>query len=98
MSEPYLIVCAVFAVVGALVGKSKNRVAAGAFLSFLLGPIGWALIHFGPDYSKKNKQETNTNGNQTVTSQLLDLKTLLDKGVITQQEFETKKQKLMSQF
>ena len=98
MSKPYLIACAVFAVVGALVGKSKNRVAVGALPSFLLGPIGWALLHFGPDYSNKNKQETNTDGNQAVTSQLLNLKTLLKKGVITQQEFETTKQKLMSQF
>lgn len=94
MDTTYVLIWAAFAIIGALIGSAKNRVAAGAVLGFLIGPIGWALIHFGPDYSKKSAPEA-ASGNQTATSQLLDLKTLLDKGVITQQEFEEKKQKLL---
>lgn len=88
-------VFAVFAVVGALIGNSKNRVGAGAFWGFLLGPIGWIIVLLGPDYSK-NAGAVAESGGGGAAAQLIDLKTLLDKGVITQQEFDEKKQKLLS--
>ncbi len=34
--------------IGALIGQSKGRTGAGAFMGFLLGPIGWLVIALGP--------------------------------------------------
>lgn len=91
----FILVWGVFAVVGALIGNSKNRVGAGAFWGFLLGPIGWIIVLLGPNYSNKTDSSAAAGGSGA-TAQLLDLKALLDKGVITQQEFDEKKQKLLS--
>ena len=40
-------------IVGAIVGKTKNRIGAGMFLAILLGPIGWLVVLIGPDYRRK---------------------------------------------
>ena len=39
--------------IGALIGQSKNRVIAGAFFGFLLGPIGWLIVALGPNLKRK---------------------------------------------
>lgn len=41
------------AVVGALIGNTKGRPAAGAVWSLLLGPIGWLVICIAPDVRPK---------------------------------------------
>ena len=38
--------------VGAIIGDRKGRTGAGFFLGLLLGPIGWLVVGFGPDYKK----------------------------------------------
>jgi hypothetical protein len=45
-----LIAFAVFGIVGHFIGERKGRAAQGVVLGVLLGPIGWLLVHFGPDY------------------------------------------------
>jgi hypothetical protein len=95
MDPTYVLIWAVFSVVGALIGSPKKRVGAGAFWGFLLGPIGWLIVLLGPDYSKPKDLSGNA-GNTVGTTQLLELKVLLEKGVITQQEFDDKKQQLLS--
>lgn len=39
--------------IGALIGKRKNRQAAGALFGFLLGPIGWLVVGLGPNLGRK---------------------------------------------
>ena len=46
---------AVCGVIGYVVGETKGRPGQGAVLGALLGPIGWLLVYFGPDYRKKNE-------------------------------------------
>jgi len=96
MDPTYVLIWAVFSVVGALIGATKKRVGAGAFWGFLLGPIGWVIILLGPNYSTGKDIDGNSSASGG-TAQLLELKTLLDKGVITQQDFDEKKKKLLSQ-
>lgn len=45
-----IIAWAVFGIVGHFIGERKGRAAQGVVLGVLLGPIGWLLVHFGPDY------------------------------------------------
>ena len=39
--------------VGAIIGQSKGRTGAGAFLGLLLGPIGWLVVAVGPNMKLK---------------------------------------------
>jgi hypothetical protein len=96
MDPTYVLMWIVSAVVGALIGAPRKRAGAGALWGFLLGPIGWVLVLLGPDHSKVKDLGGNAS-NSAGTTQLLELKTLLDKGVITQQEFDEKKQKVLQQ-
>ena len=41
----------ILGLVGALIGKRKGRQLGGFCLGFFLGPIGWLLVGFGPDYT-----------------------------------------------
>jgi uncharacterized membrane protein YeaQ/YmgE (transglycosylase-associated protein family) len=51
---PEIILLVIFsALIGALIGKQRNRVGAGIFLSLFLGPIGWIAVLLGPDYRLK---------------------------------------------
>ncbi len=47
---------AVHGAVGAALGKWCGRTGAGFAAGLLLGPIGWALILLGPDFSTKKRQ------------------------------------------
>ena len=49
----WIIAPLVGALVGAIIGKNKNRQGAGAVLGFLLGPIGWLVVALGPDMNPK---------------------------------------------
>jgi hypothetical protein len=44
-----LIWCVLGALVGAAIGNSKGRAAAGAAWGIFLGPIGWLIIAIAPD-------------------------------------------------
>lgn len=46
-----------FGVIGHFIGKTKGRPVEGAVLGMLLGPIGWAVVYFGPDY-RTDKDKT----------------------------------------
>lgn len=51
-----LLVWVMFGVIGHFIGKQKGRPVEGAVLGVLLGPIGWMVVHFGPDYrTEKDK-------------------------------------------
>ena len=51
-----LIAFAVFGIVGHFIGEKKGRAAQGVVLGILLGPIGWLLVHFGPDYRTESEK------------------------------------------
>ncbi|MFZ2986612.1 hypothetical protein [Ideonella sp.] len=38
-----------FGAIGLLIGQKKRRPLAGLVWAMLLGPLGWALVFFGPD-------------------------------------------------
>jgi hypothetical protein len=46
---PFLLFCALGALVGAAIGSSKGRAFAGAAWGIFLGPIGWLIIALAPD-------------------------------------------------
>jgi hypothetical protein len=50
---PFSMICAVNALIGAAIGNSKGRVAAGAAWGIILGPIGWLIIALAPDVRPK---------------------------------------------
>jgi len=92
-------------VIGIAIGSMKGRSGTGGLLGLLLGPIGWIIIAILPS----TKQEALTNAMLTsvrtppvvtaksVTDQLLDLKKLLDAGIIDAAEFEHRKAPLLAQ-
>ena len=47
---------AIGGLVGAVIGKQRDRVAVGAILGVLAGPIGWLLVYFGPDDRPKCRE------------------------------------------
>ena len=46
----FLLLWAVFGVIGYFIGGQKGRATEGAVLGLLLGPIGWLVVRFGPDF------------------------------------------------
>jgi len=46
----FLLLWAVFGVIGYFIGNQKGRPVEGAVLGVLLGPIGWLVVRFGPDF------------------------------------------------
>ena len=45
--------------VGAVIGERKGRTDEGVVLGLVLGPIGWLLVGFGPNYKQiKEAKET----------------------------------------
>ena len=44
----------IFAAIGSLIGKRKNRPVGGFVLGLLLGPLGWLLVFLGPTAKDKN--------------------------------------------
>ena len=53
--EGWLVLCglAVSALIGRLVGQTKNKPVRGAIAGFLLGPLGWLLIAVSGDEHPK---------------------------------------------
>ena len=51
--EFLFVILPVLAIVGGILGNERGRVGIGVLLSILLGPIGWAIVFFGPD--KRNR-------------------------------------------
>ena len=88
--------------IGAAIGAHKNRGGAGLFFGLLLGPLGWLIIAVGPDHRPAAKPVPApapapvARLSASTTDALLDLKKLLDAGVITQSEFDSKKQTLLA--
>jgi hypothetical protein len=41
------------ALIGLLIGNTRNRPGAGVAFSLLLGPIGWLIVLLGPDCRRK---------------------------------------------
>jgi hypothetical protein len=46
----FLLLWAVFGVIGYFIGSQKGRPMEGVVLGLLLGPIGWLVVRFGPDF------------------------------------------------
>ena len=53
----FLLLWVVFGVIGYFIGNQKGRPGEGAVLGVLLGPIGWLVVHFGPDF-RTSKDKT----------------------------------------
>ena len=93
----------ILSVVVALIGNNRKIGAAAAFFAsvFLSPLIGLILVLA----SKRNDQEayeqkmleTASQGKVSTADELLKLKSLLDSGVITPEEFEQQKAKLLEQ-
>lgn len=91
MDLTYLVLIgALFGLIGAAIGRRKNRVVAGFIFGFILGPLGWLIVLLGPDY----RPEAVKSGGKTAND-LLQLKALLDAGAITQSEYDAKKKVLV---
>lgn len=83
-----LILAIVFCVLCSMLGARKGYTPIGfGVMGFFLGLIGLIIAAVVPD--KKGYQASAADG-------LLKYKELLDKGVITQEEFEAKKKELLS--
>lgn len=52
----FVIIFAVLALVGALIGQHKGRTGFGAILGFLLGPIGWLIVALMPSNEQQLKK------------------------------------------
>jgi hypothetical protein len=75
----------VLGAIGSAFGSNKGRLKAGFWFGFFFGPIGWLIIAIGPSYLDRRTQ----------TEKLLDLKKLLDAGVIEESEFHRRKRDLL---
>jgi hypothetical protein len=72
--------------IGAAFGSNKGRLKAGFWFGFFFGPIGWLIIAIGPSLIDRRSN----------AEKLLELKKLLDAGVVSQEEFELRKRDLLS--
>ena len=88
--------------------ERNERVDVGAIIGgiFFIVPFLWTMkydpVHtyeLKPVYQTPLEQpvQTNKTNVQSKTEDLLNLKSLLDKGIITQQEFETEKAKILNE-
>jgi hypothetical protein len=50
--EFFLFWAIVGGLVGAVIGERKGRTGEGVVLGLLLGPIGWLVVGFGPNYKQ----------------------------------------------
>ena len=94
-------------VVGGILGKKKGRVGFAVLMSALFGPIGWALVYFGPDLRSpaqkaEDKKEKSfpihvalENPQSSITSEIEKLSELHAKGVLSDEEFKQAKKKLL---
>ncbi len=91
----------VFAIVAGVVGSGRNIGFWGAFLlSLVLSPLIGLIIAFASARTEPEKvipvNPAGTTLNTSVTEELIKLKKLLDDGVITKDEFDMQKYKLLT--
>lgn len=97
-----LILVGIFFWASAIAAQAQNKgrsFTAFFWLSFLLSPILMQIIVASlsepPTQSPPQAEPKQTN--ESATKKLADLKSLLDAGAITQDEFDEKKKKLLDQ-
>lgn len=97
------------ALIGAILGMITEYIILGqlegekwefntfTFLLLLPGAIIGAVIGFatGQDKSTDRKNDSPSNPQQDSTTELMNYKKLLDEGIITQEEFDKKKQEIL---
>lgn len=91
----------IFSIVAGVVGSGRNIGFWGAFLlSLLLSPLIGLIIAFASARSEPEKatliNPVNSTINASVTDELTKLKKLMDDGVITKDEFDMQKYKLLT--
>lgn len=100
-----LLVACLFGLIGAAIGGTKGRPAAGFFFGFLIGPIGWIIVAVGPNERSSNTDDLlmgepspapRTSIHNPAES-LLALKRVLDAGGISKEEYDRKKNELLGQ-
>ena len=93
---------ATYLLVGLLEGEAPGRIGALDLILYLPGAIIGAIVGIacgGKEGSSENaensvRQDTRSQ-DKTAVSELLDYKKLLDSGIITQEEFDKKKEELL---
>jgi hypothetical protein len=73
---------------------------SGFFFGLLAGPIGWLIIAIEPNLKPKVASPNAPAASPKLETKrkLTDLKALFDDGVISQADFERKKQELLTEF
>lgn len=82
-----------------LLGYSKGNFVAIFALNLLLGwtLIGWVIaLVWSLAEDKPNTVVIQSNETKNVAAEIIQLKELLDKGILTETEFETQKSKLLN--
>ena len=83
-----------FAIFSAIIASSKGRSAVNwFFIGLLFGPFGLVVGLMSPLNNKP--QNNNTDTNSLDIQDLTDLSNLKDKGILTDEEFETRKNKIL---
>ena len=93
-----LVIVGVFFWASAIAAQAENKgrsFTAFFWLSFLLSPILMQIIV--ASLSDSSASAATIPNSESATKKLADLKSLLDSGAITQDEFDEKKKKLLEQ-
>jgi len=95
---------ATYLLVGLLEGEAPGRIGALDLILYLPGAIIGAIVGFAcggkedsSEIAKRSIKQDTQPQDRTAVSELLDYKKLLDSGIITQEEFDKKKEKLLKE-
>jgi hypothetical protein len=88
-----ILVCGTFGIISMVINMNKGY-KGGFWWGALLGILGIIVVAAKP--SKKSGQSTVINPPVNQAEQLREFKKLLDEGVISQQEYDEKKKKIIN--